>query len=94
MSATTKFQSMSVAELKSLLNIDTINVYVNEQTGAKSFRVIKDGESIYFRVQRDFDGSKPAAFITSDYNADGTPNWLMGALVNSKPLNHAFDCSI
>lgn len=94
MSATSKFSTLSVAELKSLLDIDTINVYVNEQTGAKSFRIMRDDEPIYFRVQRDFDGKKPAVFITSDYNPDGSPNWLMGALINTKPLNHSLDCSL
>ena len=94
MSTVSKFSTLSVSELKSLLDIETINVYVNKETGAKSFRIIKDDNPIYFRVQRDFDHNKPAVFITSDYNPDGSPNWLLGALINSNPTNHEFSCSL
>jgi hypothetical protein len=87
----TKYFSMSVAELKSLLNIDTINVYINNETGAKSFRVIGEDETpIYFRVARDFDCDKPAVFITSTTDEDGNPDWFSGALINQAPKTHTF----
>jgi hypothetical protein len=91
----TKYFSMSVAELKSLLNIDTINVYTNNDTGAKSFRVIGEDETpVYFRVAREFDGNKPAVFITSTTDEDGNPDWFSGALINSAPKTHTFECSL
>ena len=87
----TKYFTMSVAELKALLNIDTINVYVNNETGAQSFRVMGEDESpLYFRVARDFDCDKPAVFITSATDDAGNPDWLQGALINSAPKTHTF----
>lgn len=95
----TKYFSMSVAELKSLLNIDSIEIYINENPksetfGGKSFRVMsEDGTPMYFRVARDFDGSKPAVFITSKTDEDGNPDWLSGALVNNTPT-HSLFCKV
>lgn len=69
---------MEVSDLKSMLSIKTIDILVDKETRKKSFKV----QDNWFRVQNDINLSETIAFMTSETNEDGTPNWLEGCLVN------------
>lgn len=88
---------MSVAEFKTLFSLETINVYVNKETGAKSFCINPDAEDkMYCRVQESFDYTKPSAILCSEFNEFGIADWSKGVLVNVKEQSptHNHLCSL
>ncbi len=78
---------MEVSDLKAMLNVTKIDILVDKTTGNKSF--VHRGN--WFRVQKDIDTSLPMAFMTTETDYDGNPDWSLGCLVNVDRSNSKKD---
>lgn len=72
-----KVSFMSVAEFKTLINADKIEILEDKETGKKSF----NHQGTWFKVQQTLDVTKPMAFI-AEVDANGVTNWLSATLTN------------
>jgi hypothetical protein len=72
-----KVNFMSVAEFKTLINADKIEILVDKESGNKSFK----HNDLWFKVQKTLDVTKPMAFI-AEVDADGVTDWLSATLTN------------
>jgi hypothetical protein len=74
---------MEVSDLKTLLGVSTIDILIDKDSKKKSFCI----NEVWFKVQATFDASLHMAFMTSEVNLDGTPDWLSGTLINIDKSN-------
>jgi len=74
---------MEVSDLKTLLSVSTIDILIDKETQKKSFCI----NDCWFKVQATFDATLPMAFMTSEVNPDGSPDWLSGTLINVDKSN-------
>jgi hypothetical protein len=72
-----KVAFMSVAEFKTLINAQSIEILVDKETGKKSF--VHD--NCWFKVQKDLDTNKPMTFI-AEVDESGVTDWLSATLCN------------
>jgi hypothetical protein len=72
-----KVKFMSVADFKTLINADKIEILEDKESGNKSFT----HQGTWFKVQKTLDVTKPMAFI-AEIDADGVTDWLSATLCN------------
>jgi hypothetical protein len=73
----TKVNFMSVAEFKTLINAQNIEILEDKESGKKAF----NHKGTWFKVQQTLDMTKPMAFI-AEVDANGITDWLSATLCN------------
>lgn len=72
-----KVSFMSVAEFKTLINAQNIEILEDKESGKKAFK----HQNTWFKVQQTLDMAKPMAFI-AEIDANGITDWLSATLCN------------